>query len=331
MAFEKLRNAIVDVFKKEIYMDADQLKRLADHKYKADDRSILTELVFQYFWDWMTKFYPLWLAPNVITFVGVIVNSLATLVLAWYSPDCAHFAPKWAFLQCALALFIYQTLDSTDGKQARRTNSSSPLGELFDHGCDALTQVFLALQVSLALTLGDTQWGVVIFWLVAIYMFYAAHWQTYSTGVLIFGRFDIVESQCIIIAVLLMSGIFGPEVWFAKIFGTTLRRYFLTVISGVAVYTSARVLFTIYTQGAGKNGRTVANTSVNGPIVPVLLFLIPPTLIYWKSTTGIYDQNMALFCITFGLPFVKVVSKIIVRPYLLSACKIRAASVRGRY
>jgi hypothetical protein len=30
-----------------------------------------------------------------------------------------------------------QTLDNLDGKQARRTGSSSPLGLLFDHGCDA--------------------------------------------------------------------------------------------------------------------------------------------------------------------------------------------------
>ena len=31
-------------------------------------------------------------------------------------------------------LFIYQSLDAIDGKQARRTGSSSPLGEVFDHG-----------------------------------------------------------------------------------------------------------------------------------------------------------------------------------------------------
>ncbi len=30
-------------------------------------------------------------------------------------------------------------MDAIDGKQARRTGSSSPLGELFDHGCDALS------------------------------------------------------------------------------------------------------------------------------------------------------------------------------------------------
>lgn len=48
-------------------------------------------------------------------------------------------APTWAYLACALGLFIYQSLDAIDGKQARRTNSSTPLGELFDHGCDSLS------------------------------------------------------------------------------------------------------------------------------------------------------------------------------------------------
>lgn len=38
----------------------------------------------------------------------------------------------------ALCLWLYSTFDNVDGKQARRTGSSSPLGELFDHGCDAL-------------------------------------------------------------------------------------------------------------------------------------------------------------------------------------------------
>lgn len=51
-------------------------------------------------------------------------------------------APSWAYLQAALGLFVYQTLDATDGKQARRTGSSSPLGELFDHGCDSMAQGF---------------------------------------------------------------------------------------------------------------------------------------------------------------------------------------------
>jgi ethanolaminephosphotransferase len=34
-------------------------------------------------------------------------------------------------------------LDGIDGKQARRTGSSNPLGELFDHGFDALLLNFI--------------------------------------------------------------------------------------------------------------------------------------------------------------------------------------------
>ena len=47
--------------------------------------------------------------------------------------------------QEANQIFHIQTLflDAIDGKQARRTNSSNPLGELFDHGCDSLSTVFV--------------------------------------------------------------------------------------------------------------------------------------------------------------------------------------------
>lgn len=55
-------------------------------------------------------------------------------------------APSWAFIMSALGLFIYQSLDAIDGKQARRTNSSSALGELFDHGCDAVSTGALHLN-----------------------------------------------------------------------------------------------------------------------------------------------------------------------------------------
>jgi len=36
------------------------------------------------------------------------------------------------------SVWIYASLDAIDGKHARRTGQCGPLGELFDHGCDAL-------------------------------------------------------------------------------------------------------------------------------------------------------------------------------------------------
>ena len=50
----------------------------------------------------------------------------------------------------AAGLFFYQSLDAIDGKQARRTGMAGPLGEMFDHGCDALnTTVCPHLQLCL--------------------------------------------------------------------------------------------------------------------------------------------------------------------------------------
>lgn len=48
---------------------------------------------------------------------------LEQLIFCWSSSLIVLGSSEWV-----------QTFDAVDGKQARRTNSSSPLGELFDHG-----------------------------------------------------------------------------------------------------------------------------------------------------------------------------------------------------
>jgi phosphatidylglycerophosphate synthase len=42
------------------------------------------------------------------------------------------------YVACAACLFVYQTMDGMDGKQARRVGAGSPLGEVVDHGADAI-------------------------------------------------------------------------------------------------------------------------------------------------------------------------------------------------
>src|SRR5262245_21781737 len=79
--------------------------------------------------------------PNLITLLGFFFISAAFFVTMRYSPDLASPLPAWVCALNALCIYVYQTLDALDGKQARRTRSSSPLGELFDHGCDAMTTV----------------------------------------------------------------------------------------------------------------------------------------------------------------------------------------------
>jgi hypothetical protein len=158
---------------REETMTPTELKRLAAHKYNALNSSILDDLCMQKFWNWLVEKYPIWLAPNAITLIGLTVNITAVFILAWHSfdgkQDVIIFcnlvlmiknglfqAPWWVYLLCAIGLFVYQALDATDGKQARRTGSASPLGELFDHGCDSLSQGISAKSDEIALYISTT-------------------------------------------------------------------------------------------------------------------------------------------------------------------------------
>lgn len=142
--------------------------------------------------------------------------------------------PRWSCFLCALGLFIYQSLDAIDGKQARRTNSSSPLGELFDHGCDSLSTVFVALSACISCQLGHYPIWLFFQCFCAIILFYCAHWQTYVSGTLKFGKIDVTEAQTTIIGIHMISAIFGPEIWLTKV-----RNSVLLYVSLACCFTEA--------------------------------------------------------------------------------------------
>ncbi len=57
-----------------------QLKRLKEHKYKVETNSYLEYYIFDPFWNWLITMAPLWLAPNLITFIGFCTAATAALV-----------------------------------------------------------------------------------------------------------------------------------------------------------------------------------------------------------------------------------------------------------
>ena len=73
-------------FYKEKLLSLGQLKRLSEHKYSSTGLSIL-DSILQPWWEWSVSKVPIWLAPNLITCSGLIINILTTLVLVFYSPD----------------------------------------------------------------------------------------------------------------------------------------------------------------------------------------------------------------------------------------------------
>lgn len=189
-----------------------QLKRLEEHKYSASGRSLF-EPPCQIYWNWLVQQIPTWIAPNTLTIVGLLVNVLSTLVLVYYCPTATEEAPSWAFILSALGLFIYQSLDAIDGKQARRTNSSSALGELFDHGCDAVSTVFVAVGTCISCGIGQYPNWTFFCGFIGMFMFFCAHWQTYVSGTLRFGLVDVTEVQFAIIIMYVMSAFGGVSLW----------------------------------------------------------------------------------------------------------------------
>ncbi len=82
---------------------------------------------------------PMWLAPNLLTFVGWLLLMANFWLLAFYDWDYHTSTsdrdiqrqpiPSSVWVYCGVAQFLAYILDGLDGKQARRTGSSTPLGK----------------------------------------------------------------------------------------------------------------------------------------------------------------------------------------------------------
>lgn len=159
------------------------LHYIANHKYRAGDTTHLDDFLSPTLWTYLTELLPLWLAPNMVTTIGGLHCFAAYLLLWHYAPDFDEDLPDWTVVVAGWCIVAYYTLDCMDGKQARRTNSSSPLGQLFDHGFDCVCTYFFIMTVSSYVMMGGTRW-IVAFQASTQLAFFMAQWEEYHTHVL---------------------------------------------------------------------------------------------------------------------------------------------------
>ena len=129
----------------------------------------------------------------------------------WMAPslDIDEDPPRWIYFSYALGIWLYSTFDNVDGRQARRTKSSSPLGELFDHGCDALNTVFSSILQVGALGAGHSK-ATVLLVIIETFGFYLSTQEEYHTGTLYLGYVNgPTEGIVLAIFVFTISGIYG--------------------------------------------------------------------------------------------------------------------------
>ncbi|KAH7176566.1 CDP-alcohol phosphatidyltransferase-domain-containing protein [Dactylonectria macrodidyma] len=198
-----------------VYVRQRELPALREYKYSSVDNSLMSKYVLKPFYTHVViKCFPMSMAPNLITLTGFSFVVANFLTLLWYNPTLDQDCPPWVYYTWAVGLFLYQTFDAVDGSQARRTRQSGPLGELFDHGVDALNTSLEVLIFAASQNMGQS-WYTVAMLFASLATFYVQTWETYHTKTLTLGIINgPVEGVLTIVGVYMLTGYLGgAHVW----------------------------------------------------------------------------------------------------------------------
>ncbi|KAI1349920.1 CDP-alcohol phosphatidyltransferase [Xylaria sp. FL0043] len=193
-----------------VYVRQEYLPNLKLYKYSGVDHSLTSKYILKPFYtNVVIKCFPMWMAPNLITLSGFMFVVANFLTLLWYNPTLDQDCPPWVYYSWAAGLFIYQTFDAVDGSQARRTRQSGPLGELFDHGVDALNTSLETLIFAASQNMGQS-WFTVISVFASLGTFYVQTWEEYHTKTLTLGIVNgPVEGILALVIVYALTGYMG--------------------------------------------------------------------------------------------------------------------------
>lgn len=179
------------------------LRNIAKHEYKGGEYTPLDMVCYKYWWDPVLNLIPLKMAPNLITILGFIfaLSNIPLLLCTNPSLDLipASFPQMWG---CSSFLF-YTMMDAIDGRQARRTKSGSPLGQLLDHGCDSILSGVIAIVLASTLRVGLGM-ELVVFIAVSQIVFFIGQWEENHTGICrtcvlgLFGTTEYLLSFCVL-------------------------------------------------------------------------------------------------------------------------------------
>lgn len=177
-----------------------------------EDRSTLSALL-QPWWTWAAQRLPPSVAPNALTVAGSVAVVIPTVIQVVLSPDLRMPQPWWSCVLAILGVFVFQTLDALDGKQARRTGTSSPLGSWLDHALDILTLNLAIVGLCASMGTGTS----LVLWFVlasALLNNYLLHWEVHYTRCLVLGNgTSITEAQVLIMVVHGVAAVTGTAWW----------------------------------------------------------------------------------------------------------------------
>jgi ethanolaminephosphotransferase len=235
-------------------------------------------------------------------------------------PDLAGPGVRWVYYSYAAGVWAYSTLDNIDGKQARRTGTSSGLGELFDHGIDSLNCTLASVLEVSAMGLGSSPIGALTALVPCLPMFFST-WETYHTHTLYLGYFNgPTEGLLIAASIMVVSGVYGPQIWsrpIADVAGYEAQLGTLTVRDCWAALLLA-AFFVAHLPGCVANV-VRARRAHQLPVAPVFLEWTPMlvfcgALVAWLGSPHsmlLRDNHLVLLCLTLSFVFGRMTTKTI--------------------
>jgi ethanolaminephosphotransferase len=148
----------------------------------------------------------------------LLCNIIINVMIGYYSGlDGKGDIPAWAIALTAFLYPLYHIFDILDGKHARKTGQSSPLGLLMDHGCDALTTFLFMISLGSILRLEGAFWYCFL-WLMASIPFMTCTWEEYHTNKLDLPPISGVGEGCFLAAaVILFTAFIGQDFWLTRV------------------------------------------------------------------------------------------------------------------
>jgi len=307
------------MFLSSIYVKKSELNNVLQYKYHGVDKSILAKFL-QPFWNRAVLFLPDTLAPNAVTLIGFFFIISSYLIHLYYCPGLQGQAPSWVYFFHAFSLFFYQTMDAIDGKQARRTGNATPLGELFDHGCDALTTSFLELTVISTLQIGAGWWAFATL-LSALIGFNFAQVEEFHLGTLELGYVNVTEGQFVGMMIFITTGIMGAAFWVQEVvsinlFGNHVSVQLWMILTLIQIVAAVGTVLTnlVKLYVAIQEGKISTSTVVMSFLPMTITSVLFGIWAMRSSVDILHDRNANganLFLLTMGFIFAFMIGRVV--------------------
>jgi phosphatidylglycerophosphate synthase len=187
---------------------------IPEYKYRVKDYSIVTPWFRRNVVHPLLVFVPWSIPANLIT-LGFNLFMFAALVLSMLPGE-----NRYVFLVVPILVSGYIIGDHLDGMQAKRTGTSSALGEFFDHFLDVFNNGILVMIVSSLMNVSP--WVFVICLAVGYIAHSAIFFEQLKTGWLIFEKFGALEALILILLII-------ASLYFARVHDFLLSTAFMQI------------------------------------------------------------------------------------------------------